>query len=434
MPTMRLACFMKHLTCIMLLSSSGICIAEMPTEQAVRLSPDHASGIYGLGEQVGWTIKLAKPIDTPCSYEIRRDNAVVIASGKLDPIRDGARIETSLSDPGMLYLCLTLNDTDKSLARAGAAVDPRDIEVSAPEPLDFDLFWEKKLSLLKASEVELSLQEKPSEREGVVYQTLRMKHPIEGHVHAQIAYPDGQRRCPAMVIFQWAGEPYPLEKSWVTNPASEGWLAINVQPHDVPVDAPKSFYEGLPESIKKYALIGSDNRDKSYFLRMYLGDYQAVDYITTHPKWNGETLLVTGASMGGQQCLCIAGLHPAVTHLIVTVPAGCDTNGPLHGRSMSYPNFLASDTEVMRTALYFDPVNFAPRIRAKSLVAMGFIDTVSHPTGIWAMFNRIKAPKQAVPLVNAPHDYTAESGRAYTRRKDEWLSRLLVGRNVGGNK
>ena len=112
----------------------------------------------------------------------------------------------------------------------------------------------------------------------------------------------------ALVIFQWASPPYPLQKSWVTQYASAGWLALNIEPHDVLPDQPKSYYDALPKRIKEYQSIGNDDRDNSYFLQMYLADYRAVDYIAGRPDWDGKTLVVMGTSMGGQQSLCVAGL------------------------------------------------------------------------------------------------------------------------------
>ena len=114
------------------------------------------------------------------------------------------------------------------------------------------------------------------------------------------------------------------------------------------------------------------------------------------------------------------------------MPAGCDTNGPLHGRQSSYPNFPSDDPKVMETALYFDAVNFAPRIRATSLVAMGFVDTISAPAGIWTAFNQIPAPKEAVPMIDSPHNHlaTPEQQRPYTERSAEWLNVLVKGGQI----
>jgi cephalosporin-C deacetylase-like acetyl esterase len=134
-----------------------------------------------------------------------------------------------------------------------------------------------------------------------------------------------------------------------------------------------------------------------------------------------------GTSMGGQQSLCLAGLNPKITHMIVNVPSGCDTNGTLHGRLAGYPNWPPDNPKAMRTALYFDPVYFSSRNKATSLVAMGFVDTVSPPVGIWIAFNEIRGPKEAAPMPESPHNHvaTAEQQRPYTMRSAEWLDALV---------
>jgi cephalosporin-C deacetylase len=118
-----------------------------------------------------------------------------------------------------------------------------------------------------------------------------------------------------------------------------------------------------------------------------------------------------------------------VTALIVNVPAGADVTASLHGRAPSYPNWDVSRPEVRETARYFDTINFASRITARSLVAMGFIDEVSTPAGVWAVFNQIKGPKEAAPMVDSPHNHlaTPQQQRPYTSRSAAWLDALVHG-------
>ena len=141
-------------------------------------------------------------------------------------------------------------------------------------------------------------------------------------------------------------------------------------------DQPKEYYDALPAELKAYNTIETRNRDKNYFLYMYLADVRAVDYLASRPDWDGKTLVVMGTSMGGQQSLCAAGLNPKVTAMLINVPAGADANGNAHGRKIGYPFWDVNDPQVMKTAEYFDTVNCAARIKVPSLVSMGFIDTV----------------------------------------------------------
>jgi hypothetical protein len=134
--------------------------------------------------------------------------------------------------------------------------------------------------------------------------------------------------------------------------------------------------------------------------------------------------------MGGQQSLVTAGLNPGrVTAVVVNEPSGADSNGAPHGRYVGYPWWHETDPHALRTALYFDTVNFASRIRAPSLVAMGFIDRTAPPAGIWTALDRIPAPKEAVPMIESDHNnYTPQKQAAWFQRSEEVLAALLVGR------
>ena len=222
----------------------------------------------------------------------------------------------------------------------------------------------------------------------------------------------------------------------MTDKAAAGWLALNIEPHDVLPTEPKEYYDALPAEIKNYQRIGQDDREKSYFLQMYLADYRAAEYLASRPDWDGKILVAMGTSMGGQQSLCVAGLNPKITHVIVDEPAGCDTNGPLHGRQSGYPNFPSNNPKVMATALYFDPVNFASRIKATSLVAMGFVDTTAPPAGIYAALNQIAGPKEAAPMVDSPHNNfaTPAQQRPFTQGSGEWLKGLVKGEEIRVNQ
>lgn len=162
---------------------------------------------------------------------------------------------------------------------------------------------------------------------------------------------------------------------------------------------------------------------------MFLRDSRALDYLLTRPDWDGKTIVLTGGSQGGQQSLALAGLRPErITAVLVCLPAGADTNGDLHGRRAGFP-FLPSDKpEAMKAALYFDPVNFASRIRAPVLAGIGFIDTISPPAGVWTALNQVQVATEPLLLIEAEHDnFTPELGRACPARTQEILNSLRIG-------
>jgi cephalosporin-C deacetylase len=393
--------------------------------------PFKSSNIYALGETAGWYVTL--PWGSPgASYVIRKNNLDEIGHGRILPGKPTS-IEAKLDEPGMVYVEVLENTPGAKPKALGAAVAPEKIQPSIPAPPDFDAFWKAKIAALRKVPARPELTEKPSEKDGVDFAILKMNHLDGKHVWGQVAKPHDptrKKKFPGLVILQWASPPYPLQKPWVTDRAAEGWLAVNIEPHDVMPDQPKEYYDALPKELKEYNTIETRNRDRNYFLYMYLADLRAVDYLASRPDWDGKTLVVMGTSMGGQQSLCTAGLHPKVTAMLVNVPAGADANGTAHGRKIGYPNWDVSDPKVLETAQYFDTVNCAARIKVPSLVAMGFIDTVTPPVGIWAAFNQIQAPKQAAPMPTSPHNHlaTAEQSMPWTRTSAEWLSALVSGR------
>jgi cephalosporin-C deacetylase-like acetyl esterase/lysophospholipase L1-like esterase len=425
---------------ILLLAAAPLCSAQQLT-----LTPFKASGIYGVGEKVGWTASLP-PGAAPTGdfkFIVKKNNFQTIKTGRLDFSSGSATIEVTLNEPAMVYVLLTPPpNTDPgagahgtTILAVGAAVAPQALQPSAPRPPDFDAFWDSKIKMLLEIPQNALLIPKDSPRPDIEYDTIRMDHINGTHVFGQLAKPKREGKFPGLVIFQWASPPYPLQPQWVTDRAAEGWLALNIEPHDVLPDQPRAYYHALPQSLKNYAAIGRDDRDKNYFLQMYLADYRAVDYLASRPDWDGKTLVVMGTSMGGQQSLCVAGLNPKVTALIVDEPSACDTNGPLHGRASGYPNWPANNPRIMETALYFDAVNFASRIKIPSLVAMGFVDTTAPPVGIWTAFDQIQGPKEAVPMVDSPHNHLATPAqqRPFTIRSAQWLNILLHGGQVKPN-
>src|SRR5258708_38853933 len=152
-------------------------------------------------------------------------------------------------------------------------------------------------------------------------------------MYGQLARPAKGEKFPAMLVVQYAGV-YPLPKTNVTSPAAEGWLTLNIMAHDLPFDKPPEFYKDQNEhALKNYTAIGNDDREKSYFLRMFLGCYRVVEYISKRSDWDGKTLVITCTSQGGLQSFVSAGLNPKVTVLMVNVPVGCDNTAELARRA-----------------------------------------------------------------------------------------------------
>ena len=388
--------------------------------QSLVCTPFHAAGIYNLGERAGWTVTLPQGQSAPpgaYTYTIRKNNFDTIKSGDLDFSSGAATIETRLDEPAMLYA--EVKPPTGPAIHLGAAIAPAGFQPSVARPADFDSFWDDKLQYLAAIPINPSLAPTPANKEGVELYTVKLDS-LGSHVQGYLARPANEGKFPALVIYQYAGV-YALQTNTVTDRAAEGWLAFDVDSHDLPPN------QATGVSSDYYA-IGNTSRQTSYFLNMYLRDARAIDYIRSRPDWDGKTIVLLGTSMGGQQSLVTAALRPQVTAVIVNEPSGADSNGELHGRKTGYPNWPSTNFEVMATALYFDTVNFAPRIRAPVVAALGFIDTIAPPAGIWTAINQIPGAKEVIAMVESDHNNkTPEKQGAYNARSKEVLGIILNG-------
>jgi cephalosporin-C deacetylase-like acetyl esterase len=375
----------------------------LPPTPAVKpvFTPKQASGIYALGDTVAWTATIPAgqaPHAGGYLYKIRKNNLEILETGVLDFSKGPATIDVVVREPMMVYVEVTVAGYEAAaVARLGAAVAPSQLTPAVPRPADFDQFWDAKLKALAVVPIDpvLTAVESPDPSVELFSVALRS---LGSTARAWLAKPKRPGPYPALVLLQWAGV-YKLAPKSAVDRAAEGWLVLNVSSHDMPLDE-----EQDPLVPRRYGDVGALSRETSYFLNMYLRDVRAVDYVASRPDWNGRTLVLMGTSMGGQQSLATAALHPKVTAVLVNEPAGADANGDLHGRKAGYPNWDREVPQVMQTARYFDVVNFAPRITAPAVVTLGFIDTTTPPVGIWAAFNQMAGPKELIPMIESDHN------------------------------
>ena len=324
-----------------------------PIDQQLTFAPDHASGIYDVGDKVGWTVTPG-PVTPTYAYKwtIRRNNAVVLKAGMLDLSSGKDKIEITGDQPEMIYVAVepsaslaapapdargaapayTGGNTGRNngLYAVGAAVAAAKIGLSTPRPDDFDAFWKGKLAAQAKVPIHPVLTPVSTDVPGVELNMFALDA-LGSKAHGYIAKPAREGKFPALIQLQYAGV-YALNARGAAQRAAEGWLFVNVDSHD---KLPSDPSGGIPQN---YQAIGNTDREKSYFLNMYLRDSRALDYLLTRPDWDGKTIVLTGGSMGGQQSLMLAGLRPEkITAVLVCVPAGADTNGDLHGRKAGQP-------------------------------------------------------------------------------------------------
>jgi Acetyl esterase (deacetylase) len=447
----------------------------------LNFTPLKASGIYAAGEEVGWTVTPAAGF-TPkstYSYVVKSNNSAEIAKGTFDVSKGNATISLKLDRPGMVYVTvdktgntpsgkpsaaeagmldaglkalLAKNDPaakavldkypgfcivpepcgstppdigpspvpEPHIAVLGAAVAPSKIQPVAGRPADFDAFWAGKIAALNTVAMHPVMTEVTTAVPGIKLYKVQIDS-LNSHVQGYLAVPNKKGPFPAMVAYQWAGV-YPLIPGICANRAAEGWLCFNVSSHDMPLESgngvPKNYYE-----------IGNQSRETSYYLNMYLRDTRALDWVRSLPEWNKKTVVITGTSMGGHQSLVTAGLNPGkVSAVLVNEPSGGDTNAVLGGRQAAYPNWPVNDPKVAEASRYFDTANFAAKITAPTMAAVGFIDTTCPPATVLSAVNQIKAPKEIIPMIDSDHNnHTPDKQSGWLQRSEEVFAVMLHG-------
>jgi cephalosporin-C deacetylase len=409
------------------------------TPAQITVTPDKPQGIYESGETVKWTLQLSDTSNLKSArYTLKKGGLVIAGEGMVNfNGNNQAEIRYTFDSPGWILLDIRWGegDTGKDKVTGGAIADPGKLELSAPIPGDFYLFWEMKLKELAGIHANPVLNQEESGIDEVAYWKISMDNIRGSQIQGQLARPEKGDKLPALLIVQWAGI-YPLQKSWVTERAEQGWLVLNINPHDLPIDRDPEFYQkkGRGE-LKDYWAIGNDNREESYFLRMYLSCYRAAEYLTQRPDWDGKTLVVMGDSQGGQQALMTAGLFPGITGCLALVPAGFDMLGPEAGRKGGWPQWYdktdgKDPKKVRETSRYFDVANFIPALRCPVLVGVGLLDETCPPEGILAGLNQLKIHKEIILLPESGHQDRNGSQEVYkSRKEDVWLPDLKKGRN-----
>jgi cephalosporin-C deacetylase-like acetyl esterase len=409
--------------------------AEADSDRKLLVSNARSNGVYQVGEKVGWRVEPKGSSVDSVDYTLKKGDFSVLRKASLELKPGGTTVEASLDQPGTLLLDVQPAGFGGKSQRAlgGAVIAPEKIAPSLPRPGDFDRFWQEKLKELSKVPANPQLAAMDSGNAQVDYWQITMDNIRGSKIRGQLARPKAAGKLPAMLVVQWAGV-YGLPKAWATDRAAPGWLVLNINAHDLPIDQPADFYEKENKgALKDYVSIGNQDRESSYFLRMYLSCYRGAQYLVEREDWNGQTLLVTGTSQGGMQTLMTAGLHPRVTAAIALVPAGCDLTGAVAGRKPGWPAYYwtvqgKDPAKVIDASRYYDVVNFAYNIKCPVLVGVGLVDEVCAPAGIFAALNQVQGSKEIVFLTDADHQGTHNTHQTFYLRSSAWLEALRQGK------
>lgn len=378
----------------------------------ITVEPKNNKSVFKLNEIVKWSIYIEEdkvPYNGELGYQIKKGGLIVIEKGSLNFKNGKAKLKASRSDAGALIMVLDteskgwkLDKRQKMAAAGGGIYDYKNILPSAEMPADFNFFWEAKLAELDSVPMNVKLEKIPNPEVDLWKITLDN---IRGSkIYGHLAKPKNfTGKLPAMACFEGAGV-RGADENKVIKHARNGWLVTNIIAHSIPPDEDPDYYEQLSRNqLAGYGGFGREDRDSCYFLRMMLATSRIVDFLAQDPDWNGNVMRVNGGSQGGWQSIAAAYLNSEVTLITAHVPAGCDHTGPLLEREPGWPKSFWREETAIKTAGYYDAVNFARNINCPAVISVGAIDPVCPPEGVCAMFNQLKGPKYLFVLPAGAH-------------------------------
>ncbi|MGJ8739293.1 acetylxylan esterase, partial [Zobellia laminariae] len=219
---------------------------------------------------------------------------------------------------------------------------------------------------------------------------------IKGKIYGILCSPKKEGKYPAILHVPGAGiRPYYGE----VDEAAQGFVTFTMGIHGIPVNLDQQVYDDLKAGpLSSYNTINLDDKENTYYHRVYLGCIRAVDFLESVANFNGEDIAVTGGSQGGALSIVTAGMDDRIDYLAAFYPALSDLTGFLHGRAGGWPQIFINDftnkPEKIEVSKYYDVANFSRFVKAEGWYSWGYNDNVCPPASTYSAYNLIPAKKE----------------------------------------
>ncbi|MBD2844929.1 alpha/beta fold hydrolase [Paenibacillus sp. IB182496] len=139
----------------------------------------------------------------------------------------------------------------------------------------------------------------------------------------------------------------------------------------------------------------------SYYRAITVDAVRAVQWAAEQPEVNPDAIHAVGGSQGGGLALIVGALSNIPRSIIADVPNMCHMDyGIYHSQGslteaaafvVKHPDKLQ---QVLRTLSYFDLLNLGGRLEAPVMVTVSLKDPICMPETIFAVYNRLEAPRE----------------------------------------
>lgn len=401
------------------------CGVEVSPEELVdltRLKPagrDHrVTAEYDPGQSPQMTVQLtsyaasvAKPRLTWRVVDHPHNGQQVAAGERAVELAGGASTEVSfevpVEAPGLYWVHAGLHRDGQAesaeqaskpmqSATRGFIYDRDNYKPALTRPEDFKDFWDARLEAMRERPFDPEVTENPDLA-------------IDGYkgYDLQITGHDGQRLACVLIVPDRPG-PHDAEVGGYSDSAEKVRAQLrksSKQPKGVGMwqrgDPRLSVGAAIPEqsTYRRW-----DGRDDNNMLDSYLQKVRLLDYLRSRD--DVRHIWLFGASRTGASTLAAAALAPEqVVAVNVHVPTSCGLSRakrPYRG----WGNPPSRDAGGLKTAAYFDPVNFAPDLEVPLVMDAGIYDGLSPAPGILAFYNHAThAPFSRCAIEQGHHGY-----------------------------
>ena len=165
-----------------------------------------------------------------------------------------------------------------------------------------------------------------------------------------------------------------------------------------------------------YMSKGVFDKNSYYYRYVYADCIKAIDFLSAREEIDISRLCITGVSQGGGLTLATAALDPRPKIAIAEIPYLCHYRRAVEW-AQDFPNitynefqniikkFPEREEEMFKTLSYFDNINLADRIKARTIVSCAMQDICCPPSTIYAVFNQITSEKQMIKMPYYGHNW-----------------------------
>ncbi len=157
-------------------------------------------------------------------------------------------------------------------------------------------------------------------------------------------------------------------------------------------------------TVMGWMTLGIEDPNNYYFKYVYMDAVRAIDFVQTRKELDHTRIALTGGSQGGGITLAVAGIDARAKLAMPIFPylsnfrraVDHHANGPyveIKNWFRMYDPEHNREEDVYRTLSYFDAMNHASRVKARTFMAITLQDTITPPSTCFAAYNHLPASK-----------------------------------------